>query len=93
MASYMVCEVLCLIPVEGCAEGQETHDLSDYDESNLFKYQRGHLNIAMTSSLSKMPSLLYIAETVPPPRNNLRSPIITTCGPLEQNLKCKQNMP
>lgn len=93
MASYIVCEVLCLIPVEWCSERQETHDLSDYDETNLL-YTNGRLNIIVTSSLSKTPSLLYMPETRPfSPNYPLISPIITTCSPLEQNLKCKQNMP
>jgi hypothetical protein len=35
MASYMVGEVLCLVPVEWCSERQETHDSSDYDETQL----------------------------------------------------------
>jgi hypothetical protein len=29
MGPYMVCEVLCLVPVERGSERQETHDLGD----------------------------------------------------------------
>jgi len=27
MAPYMFCKVLCLVPVEGCSERQEAHDM------------------------------------------------------------------